>query len=81
LLKADGRSAPLVDAAARLATAAASIAAGRTGDATRALLDASTRLTAIVAAELAAAPARPGGTDAAVLRGALADALRRGGGR
>lgn len=81
LLKADGRSAPLVDAAARLTTAAASIAAGRTDDATRALIDASTRLTAIVAAELAAAPARPGGTDAAVLRGALADALRRGGGR
>lgn len=81
LLKVDGQSAPLVDAAARLTTAAASIAAGRTDDATRALLDASTRLTAIAAAELAAAPASRIGPDAAVLRGALADALRRGGGR
>ena len=81
LLKADGRSAPIVDAAARLTTAAAAIAAGRPDDAARALIDASSRLTAIVAAELAAAPASRSGTEAAVLRGALADALRRGGGR
>ena len=81
VLKTDGRWAPLVYAAARLTTAAASIAAGRADDAMRALMDASTRLTAIVAAELAAAPASRIATEAAVLRGALADALRRGGGR
>jgi hypothetical protein len=45
------------------------------------LLDASTRLTAIVASELADAPGSAPGADRARLRGALADALRRGGGR
>lgn len=81
LLTTDGRSAPIVDAAARLTTAAAAIAAGRADEVPRTLTDASARLTAIVAAELAAAPARSADTDRALLRGALADALRRGGGQ
>jgi hypothetical protein len=81
LLKTDGRSAPMVDVAARLTTAAAAIAAVRRDDADRALLDASTRLTAIVASELAAAPGHAPAAEREQLRGALADALRRGGGR
>lgn len=81
LLTTDGRSAPIVDATARLTTAVAAIAAGRADEVIRALTDASARLTAIVAAELAAAPARTAGAERALLRGALADALRRGGGQ
>jgi hypothetical protein len=79
LLATDGRSAPIVDVAARLTTAAAAIVAGRVEEAERALVDASTRLTAVVAAELSGAPDTSGDIERARVQGALADALRRGG--
>lgn len=81
LLATDGRGAPVVDVATRLTTAADAIAAGTPDVAHRALADATTRLIAIASAELALAPALGSNRAIAELRGALADALRAGGGR
>ncbi len=81
LLSADGRGAPVVDVASRLSAAAEAIAAGTPDVARRALADAGARLTAIASAELATAPMTAVDDAAARLRGALADALRAGGGR
>ncbi|MSO49861.1 MAG: hypothetical protein EXQ49_08150 [Acidobacteria bacterium] len=81
LLVADGRGAPVVDIASRLSAAAEAIAAANAESARRSLGDAAARLTAVASAELAAAPlAVPNATRARLL-GALADALRSGGGR
>ena len=81
LLTTDGRGAPVVDVASRLSVAAEAIVKGTPDVARRALADATTRLIGIASAELAMAPS--GNTDPGLarLRGALADALRSGGGR
>jgi hypothetical protein len=81
LLATDGRGAPVVDVAARLSVSAEAIVAGTPDIARRALADATTRLMAIAAAELTTAPSIDSDREAARLRGALADALRAGGGR
>jgi hypothetical protein len=71
----------VVDVAARLSAAAEAIGLGTAGAARQTLADAAGRLTAIISAELSAAPESGGGRSDARLRGALADALRAGGGR
>lgn len=81
LLSADGRGAPVVDVASRLSVASEAIVKGTPDVARRALADAITRLIAIASAELTLAPASRADPAAARLRGALADALRAGGGR
>ena len=81
LLATDGRGAPVVDVASRLSVAAEAIVAGTPDVARRALTDATTRLIAIVSAELTTAPSAETNRAIARLRGALADALRPGGAR
>jgi len=81
LLTTEGRGATIVDAASRLSTASEAIVAGTPDVARRALADAITRLTAMVSAEVTAAPLTDADPAMARLRGALADALRAGGGR
>jgi len=81
LLVADGRGAPVVDIASRLSAAAEAIAAANAEVARRSLGDAAARLTAVASAELATAPAAGPDSARARLLGALADALRSGGGR
>ena len=81
LLAADGRGAPVVDVASRLSVASEAIIKGTPDVARRALADATTRLIAIASAELTMAPATETDPAVARLRGALADALRAGGGR
>ncbi|MEO6222426.1 MAG: hypothetical protein ABIP90_04190, partial [Vicinamibacterales bacterium] len=81
LLTSDGRGAPVVDVASRLSVAAAAIVAGTPDIARRALADATTRLMALASADLTVAPVTDTDRAAARLRGALADALRAGGGR
>jgi len=80
LLAADGRGAQVVDVASRLSAAAEAILLGRPDAARLALADAATRLMAIASTEMTTAPG--GGDDRATarLRGALADAIRAGGG-
>ena len=81
LLAADGRGAPVVDVASRLSVASEAIIKGTPDVARRALADATTRLIAIASAELTMAPSTRTDPAVARLRGALADALRTGGGR
>jgi len=81
LLVADDRGAPVVDVASRLSAAAEAIAAGHTDSARRALNEAAARLTVVASAELATAPVAVPDSARARLLGALADALRAGGGR
>jgi hypothetical protein len=81
LLATDGRGAPIVDVASRLSVAAEAIVAGTPDAARRALADAAARLTAIASDQLSTAPATESDRSLARLRGALADALRAGGGR
>lgn len=81
LLTTDGRGAPVVDVAARMSAAAEAIVAGTPDAARQAMADAATRLMAIASEQLATAPAGESDRALARLRGALADALRPGGGR
>jgi hypothetical protein len=81
LLTSEGRGAPVVDVASRLSVASEAIVKGTPDVARRALADATTRLIAIASAELTMAPSTSTDPGLARLRGALADALRAGGGR
>jgi hypothetical protein len=81
LLMSEGRGAPVVDVASRLSVASEAIVKGTPDVARRALADATTRLIAIASAELTMAPSTSTDPGLARLRGALADALRAGGGR